>query len=368
MGFGISSSAIAAAVWLVGREVASQFSLASRLTTVSVTTAIIGIWAYRRPSIFGPFVTRQTPRLLKERRGGVFIWGLDTGLMVTTVRITFLTWIALLISAVGFATWTSLYAYALGFVVPLTVMVVFVRPRHGREPDWLAYGMYSRRRGLRAISIAVLGTVAAAFGASAVLDGHDRLRLLSFVSRTLLVAVWLSAASSKALHFSRLVSTFTRLAIPRPRASARGLLVAEVMAGLGLATTALGRAPIVLSESLFIGFLLVGVASLRRIDKIECSCFGGEAAVLGWKQVLQFPVLTTLCVVTWLGASMENRRSSLLELCAGSLVVIVGTTGALLRDWERLRQERVYLQDELRLYREQPQTSIADGRRSTWNY
>jgi hypothetical protein len=75
---------------------------------------------------------RQTPRVLL-RRYHMFVvatlWGLDTGLVVTTFRVAAVSWAALYIAALGLAPgWTGL-AYGLGFTSPF--LVLLFRPNLG---------------------------------------------------------------------------------------------------------------------------------------------------------------------------------------------------------------------------------------------
>lgn len=69
---------------------------------------------------------RQTPQSLRFRYGvttTVAIWGFDTGLAVTTFRVTALTWAALLLTVLRLTSWQIGFAYAFAFVIPLIAIL-----------------------------------------------------------------------------------------------------------------------------------------------------------------------------------------------------------------------------------------------------
>jgi hypothetical protein len=75
---------------------------------------------------------RQTPRALLRRYHMLAVatlWGLDTGLVVTTFRVAAVSWGALYLAALGLSPrWTGL-AYGAGFAAPL--LLLLFRPRLG---------------------------------------------------------------------------------------------------------------------------------------------------------------------------------------------------------------------------------------------
>lgn len=76
---------------------------------------------------------RQTPRIL-TRRYHMFVvatlWGFDTGLVVTTIRVAAVSWGALYLAALGLSPrWTG-FAYGVGFALPF--LILLVRPQLGR--------------------------------------------------------------------------------------------------------------------------------------------------------------------------------------------------------------------------------------------
>jgi hypothetical protein len=91
-----------------------------------------------------PMWRRQTPRHHFVHRGparGAFAWGLDTGLVFTTFRVTSLSWAGLLLTVAGVLPLWSGALYAIGFLVPLTIAVAVVPWKHhpllsdGQEPS-----------------------------------------------------------------------------------------------------------------------------------------------------------------------------------------------------------------------------------------
>src|SRR6266536_3062615 len=79
-----------------------------------------------------PSWRRQTPKRLLYQLGSsraAFLWGLDAGLVVTTFRVTSLSWAALTVTLLGLVPWWVGIAYALGFTVPLGMMMLAVPKR-----------------------------------------------------------------------------------------------------------------------------------------------------------------------------------------------------------------------------------------------
>lgn len=58
------------------------------------------------------------------------LWGFDTGLVVTTIRVAAVSWGALYLAALGLSPrWTG-FAYGVGFALPF--LILLVRPQLGR--------------------------------------------------------------------------------------------------------------------------------------------------------------------------------------------------------------------------------------------
>ncbi|MGI5286148.1 hypothetical protein ACQEVF_22810 [Nonomuraea polychroma] len=122
-----------------------------------------------------PMWRRQTPRDHFYRFGpvrGALLWGLDTGLVVTTFRVTSLSWAALGVTLLGLVPWWAGLAYALGFTVPSFAMVAIVPPSKDPveipEPTWLMDWLMNREKLVKRMALGLLtaafaGVVTSAF-------------------------------------------------------------------------------------------------------------------------------------------------------------------------------------------------------------
>jgi hypothetical protein len=110
---------------LVTAEAPRQWRLCLGATGL-LTLAMVDIVSMRRMSYCPLGWRRQTPRVLLRRhpqRVVAAIWGLDTGLGVTTIRVAGITWGALLVAALGLSPpWAGL-GYALGFNGPFLILL-----------------------------------------------------------------------------------------------------------------------------------------------------------------------------------------------------------------------------------------------------
>ena len=101
--------------------------------------AAVDLLALRRSTYCPITLRRQTPRVLIRRyRLDVvaFIWGFDTGLVITTFRVAAISWGALLLTALGLSSpWTGV-VYGLGFSLPF--LVLLFRPQLGRASSAVA--------------------------------------------------------------------------------------------------------------------------------------------------------------------------------------------------------------------------------------
>lgn len=123
--------------------------------------------------VFGlrtPMWARQTPRHLFFRYGpavGALLWGLDTGAVVTTFRVSSLSWAALSLAVLGLAPWWSGIAYGLGFILPLWFVTLVARPANGGsqispEPVWMVQLLTDFVGTMRGVALGVLGSMAIA--------------------------------------------------------------------------------------------------------------------------------------------------------------------------------------------------------------
>jgi hypothetical protein len=102
-----------------------------------------------------PMWRRQTPRHAFFRYGpfrGAFLWGLDTGLVFTTFRVTSLSWAGLALATLTIAPWWAGVAYAAGFLAPVCVAVASPWFTVGESTEvlgvqlrWLRFQQHLRR-------------------------------------------------------------------------------------------------------------------------------------------------------------------------------------------------------------------------------
>jgi hypothetical protein len=128
LGFAISALATYATAFVLGGAVLggvragaiAKWAAAGALAIfIAVDAGALGLHT--------PMWRRQTPRGLFLQYGaakGAFLWGLDSGLVVTTFRVTSLSWAALTVTLLGLVPWWSGLAYALGFAVPTAMLVL----------------------------------------------------------------------------------------------------------------------------------------------------------------------------------------------------------------------------------------------------
>lgn len=119
----------------IGAAVQQHAPAALRLALVGVASVAgiaLDLRAVLRRS-YSVGLDRQTPRALSH--SGMewwvtpLIWGADTGLILTTYRVSFCSWLLLVLAAVGAAPPWSGLLYGLSFMVPL--LVAMSRP----EPE-----------------------------------------------------------------------------------------------------------------------------------------------------------------------------------------------------------------------------------------
>ena len=173
LGFALSAVGIYAVVsWLgVALPAALRTAPAAWLTAAAVL-AVLALFDLGAFGLRTPMWRRQTPRDLYHRFGpsaGALLWGLDTGLVVTTFRVTSLSWAALALTGLGLLPWWSGLLYAIGFTVPAAALVLAVparpfTPDQRPEPIWLQYRILALEPVMR--RVALLALVAAAAGSA----------------------------------------------------------------------------------------------------------------------------------------------------------------------------------------------------------
>ncbi len=93
---------------------------------VLILLAAVDLYSWARSSYCAIGFIRQTPQVLQRQLGPLataFVWGFDTGLSVTTIRVTACTWAALALSLLGLSNpWAGLF-YGLAFGIPVAILL-----------------------------------------------------------------------------------------------------------------------------------------------------------------------------------------------------------------------------------------------------
>jgi hypothetical protein len=175
LGFAGSALAVFALASLTGGILLRP--LHGRPLPALVAVAVLAGLALVDAGLFGlrtPMWRRQTPRELFIRFGpsaGALLWGLDTGLVVTTFRVTSLSWAALALTALGLTPWWTGLLYAAGFTLPAAALVLAVPARPWseegiQEPIWLQYRLMALEPAVRRVALLALVAAALVSGAA----------------------------------------------------------------------------------------------------------------------------------------------------------------------------------------------------------
>lgn len=138
--------------WRVGLAAASLVAL-----------AVSDFLAIRKGTYSRLSLRRQTPRVLAFRRNILFtaaVWGFDTGLAVTTIRVAAMTWGALALTLFGLASWWTGIGYALGFALP-TLLLFSLQTLNDTAFVPKLDAMLKRRAALQALSACLMLAAAA---------------------------------------------------------------------------------------------------------------------------------------------------------------------------------------------------------------
>lgn len=170
LGFALSALGIYAFVsWLGAALPAALRTAPVTWMTAAGMLAVLALFDLGAFGLRTPMWRRQTPKELYHRFGpstGALLWGLDTGLVVTTFRVTSLSWAALALTALGLLPWWSGLLYAIGFTVPAAALVLAVpahpwTPDHQQEPIWLQDRILALEPVMRRVALLALGAGAA---------------------------------------------------------------------------------------------------------------------------------------------------------------------------------------------------------------
>jgi hypothetical protein len=171
LGFTISSVTIYAAASALGTALLGDAR--SSRSAMLAAAGILAVLLLLDAGVLGlrtPMWRRQTPKWFMHQFGpgtSALLWGLDAGLVVTTFRVTSLSWGALTVTLLGLAPWWVGAAYALAFVIPELVLDLVVPVRRDPsgttdpEPIWLMERLFHLRPALRSVGIIGLLTATA---------------------------------------------------------------------------------------------------------------------------------------------------------------------------------------------------------------
>ncbi|WP_407563924.1 hypothetical protein [Streptomyces sp. 184] len=165
---------VGAAFWVGSLPLTLRAVLAAVLATGMVVVEVVGL---RSGAYCKLTLRRQTPQALASRFGsrlGPLMWGLDTGLAWTTIRVSTATWVVFALSLLQLVPWWTGLAYGVGFCLPLT-FVTLVLPWHPREdfeePHWVLRMLHRIRPAVRVGCFASLLVMTGILGGNALTGG-----------------------------------------------------------------------------------------------------------------------------------------------------------------------------------------------------
>jgi hypothetical protein len=126
VGFGLASTTFFGLVWLLGHGVSHE---AAWYALLPIALSICALSDLLFPRFRLPTPRRQTPQGLVGRFHptlGGFVWGIDTGSVVTTIRASAASWAGVILIAGGWGPWWSGLVYAAAFCLPLIAIVLAV--------------------------------------------------------------------------------------------------------------------------------------------------------------------------------------------------------------------------------------------------
>jgi hypothetical protein len=161
--FGIGSAMGAG----IGRLLSAHVQIAATLAALIVALAL-DAYSLAHRTWCPVTVRRQTPKRILLRYGdrrAALAWGLDTGLVFTTYRMSSISWALLLLAVLGIAPWWAALGYAAGFLIPLLFGCSVLRLRADpTDASGLARAMSRYPQAARAACVAVIA-LAAVFAA-----------------------------------------------------------------------------------------------------------------------------------------------------------------------------------------------------------
>lgn len=153
-GFVFSAFLTVAVIGLVGAAFGIPLiPLSARAWTAVLLCAVLitlDVASLRARSLCKITARRQTPKNLIYHYGprrGALIWGVDTGLIVTTFRVSAATWAMAVLVFLNLAPWWVGLSYGAGFCIPLAAVILLPGARPPapdgtpQEPQWISYAL-----------------------------------------------------------------------------------------------------------------------------------------------------------------------------------------------------------------------------------
>jgi hypothetical protein len=117
---------VASGIGLAVKAVVPASTLVVASVLILIGLAGLDVFSLRRGSYCKFGFIRQTPQRIQYRQtiiSTAIAWGFDTGLAVTTVRVTASTWAALALCTLGFASPLAGIAYGVSFALPVALLL-----------------------------------------------------------------------------------------------------------------------------------------------------------------------------------------------------------------------------------------------------
>ena len=137
--FATSSFTVFALAGLFGLAAAHVLTSHARLAiacAVFSVALLLDAYSVRHRTWCPVTMHRETPRNIQLRSGArrtAVAWGVDTGLVFTTYRMTSISWALLALTVTGYAPWWIGIGYAAGFLVPVLLGTSVLRLRADRS-------------------------------------------------------------------------------------------------------------------------------------------------------------------------------------------------------------------------------------------
>lgn len=157
----------------------------------------------------------------------------------------------------------------------------------------------------------------------------------------LLVCLFMMSAAGKMSNIPDFQRALIDLNLSRRAARVLAIAVPsyEILFAFETSLAPSSPAASVVLASLAFGFAGAGLFALRSRRVIRCMCFGGDEAALGWRQLVQLPILLAFAVMLWRRSHLEGHwYPQMLPVAAVTLTGI--KTFAVARAWDSARDDR----------------------------